>query len=146
MDFDPLVQNAWNENPSGLIYVLIDMQNELLLREKRGLAMSDLPKSVQDFFIALGSVKRTPGRPTKANAKLLAVQRAYERTWAHIVFGRTRRQIAFAKTAGMKEQIGGKPYPLSNDKPSDAALVKMAEAYSLSEDTIRDLVYPDRRK
>jgi hypothetical protein len=122
------------------------MRARIQATENRIMQMADLPESAQKFFEAIGSVSRKPGRPSKANSRLLELKRAYDRAAARWVFDQKRAALAFAKRTGAKEQIGRDLYPLPDTKPTDHALDEMYEESGLSEGALLDLVYPDRRK
>jgi len=166
-DIEDAVAQAWEQNPAKLVWMLNAMQVQIQGLEERQIVMADLPVSVQSFFAAIGSVSRAPGRPTKEKARLLAVRRAYDRAAARYIFYRRRNHLAGMRMAGGKEMWGRGSYmgmslfmtddyarkngierlsaPL-NTTPSERALELMSASCGLSEDTLRDLVYPDRRK
>jgi hypothetical protein len=146
IDLDPLVSQAWEGKPAALVHELNRMLARIVATEGRQMVMADLPESAQKFFTAIGSVQRTSGRPSKANAEILAVQRAYYRAAARFAFEQKRAFISFAKSTGARELIGRTDYPMQDIKPANYALQDMAETSGLSEGALLDLIYPDRHK
>jgi len=145
-NLDKLVELARTGNPAGLVHEIGLIQSRIKAFEGREIVMADLPESVQAFFRAIYSVRRTPGRPRAADAVLLDLRRAYESAVAKRVFNQKREMLAFGQQTGMKQIIGSTAYPLDALKPSDQALQEMEAESGMSEGSIRDLVYPNRRK
>jgi hypothetical protein len=145
-DLDEIVAQAWQGRPAALVDAINMMRARIAATENRIMKMADLPESAQEFFRAIGSVSRTRGRPSKANARLLELKRAYDRAAARWVFDQKRAAFAFATRSGAQEVIGRDTYPLPDMKPSDHAVEDMADETGLSEGTLLDLIYPDRHK
>lgn len=145
-DFDESVAKAWQGRPAALVDAVNMLNARIQATEHRVIQMSDLPESAQEFFKAIGSVSRKPGRPSKEKAHLLDLKRAHARAAAQAIFDEKRDLFTFAKRSGAEEVIGQDTYPLPDLKPSDHAFEEMADETGLSEGALRDLVYPDRRK
>lgn len=139
-EWQALVELARAGNVAPLVEATNRLGNEIKILNKRAVSFTDFPPSVRKYLAEIYGAKKTRrGRPGLTEWEREITRGAYE----------TKRLIAeitkHHASPGSGEIIDGRVYPIT-EKPSDHALRETAESLGISEDAVRDRVYPRRRK
>lgn len=107
----------------------------------------DFPRPVIGFFETLGKVKKKPGRPRCDQQRLLKARNAWEACVYKTSYQMRKSTIKiFGRQGGTQKCFGFDKKTMKSETPSALAIAKTADEMGLSDDCMRTLLHPSKRK
>lgn len=109
--------------------------------------MVDFPGPVRGFFESIGKVKKKRGRPRCDQQQLLKARNAWEARSSKTSYEMMLPIIKlFGRQDGTSNCFGFDKETMNRESPSSLAIAKIADEMGVSEDYMRTLLFPSKRK